>query len=107
MCGQRTDKYTLGNCTVRWAYILAIISIMDSLILSMVAFSLGSRQDKLLPEDFQVEGKGTRVKGRAESWERKTLAGMRIFSRRKGGDREKRGVQDVGRRKGERFHISG
>lgn len=63
MCGQRTDKYTLGNCTVRWAYILAIISIMDSLILSFLAFSLGSRQDKLLPEDFQVEEKGTRVKG--------------------------------------------
>lgn len=58
MCGQRTDKYTLGNCTVRWAYILAIISIMDSLILSFLAFSLGSRQDKLLPEDFQVEEKG-------------------------------------------------
>ncbi|KAM7422245.1 hypothetical protein PAMA_010355 [Pampus argenteus] len=57
MCGQRTDKYTLGNCTVRWAYILAIISIMDSLSLSFLAFSLGSRQDKLLPEDFQVEGK--------------------------------------------------
>ncbi|KAK5912771.1 hypothetical protein CesoFtcFv8_002610 [Champsocephalus esox] len=63
MCGQRTDKYTLGNCTVRWAYILAIISIMDSLILSFLAFSLGSRQDKLLPEDFQVEGKGTRGGG--------------------------------------------
>lgn len=59
MCGQRTDKYTLGNCTVRWAYILAIISIMDSLVLSLVAFSLGSRQDKLLPEDFEVEEKGT------------------------------------------------
>ncbi|CAM9319587.1 unnamed protein product [Lampetra planeri] len=29
MCGQRTDKYSLGNCTVRWAYILAIISILD------------------------------------------------------------------------------
>ncbi|KAF0035124.1 hypothetical protein F2P81_012882 [Scophthalmus maximus] len=57
MCGQRTDKYTLGNCTVRWAYILAIISIMDSLILSFLAFSLGNRQDNLLPEDFQVEGK--------------------------------------------------
>lgn len=61
MCGQRTDKYTLGNCTVRWAYILAIISIMDSLILSFLAFSLGSRQDNLLPDDFQVEGKGTRL----------------------------------------------
>uniref|UniRef100_A0A8C9VA30 LHFPL tetraspan subfamily member 5 n=2 Tax=Scleropages formosus TaxID=113540 RepID=A0A8C9VA30_SCLFO len=58
MCGQRTDKYTLGNCTVRWAYILAIISILDALILSFLAFVLGNRQDKLLPEDFQVEGKG-------------------------------------------------
>ncbi|XP_073681672.1 LHFPL tetraspan subfamily member 5 protein [Garra rufa] len=57
MCGQRTDKYTLGNCTVRWAYILAIISIMDSLTLSFLAFVLGNRQDKLLPEDFQVEEK--------------------------------------------------
>lgn len=57
MCGQRTDKYTLGNCTVRWAYILAIISIMDSLILAFLAFVLGNRQDKLLPEDFQVEEK--------------------------------------------------
>lgn len=54
MCGQRTDKYTLGNCTVRWAYILAIISIMDSLGLSFLAFVLGNRQDKLLPEDFQA-----------------------------------------------------
>lgn len=73
MCGQRTDKYTLGNCTVRWAYILAIISIMDSLILSFLAFSLGSRQDKLLPEDFQVEEKGIGVTGgrrNAGVWEK-------------------------------------
>ncbi|KAL4645841.1 hypothetical protein GN956_G9053 [Arapaima gigas] len=58
MCGERTDKYTLGNCTVRWAYILAIISILDALILSFLAFVLGNRQDNLLPEDFQVEGLG-------------------------------------------------
>lgn len=55
MCGQRTDKYTLGNCTVRWAFILAIISITDALGLSFLAFVLGNRQDKLLPEDFQVD----------------------------------------------------
>uniref|UniRef100_A0A8C2B062 LHFPL tetraspan subfamily member 5a n=1 Tax=Cyprinus carpio TaxID=7962 RepID=A0A8C2B062_CYPCA len=35
MCGQQTHKYTLGNCTVRWAYILVIIH-------------------TLLPEDFQL-----------------------------------------------------
>ncbi|XP_076132969.1 LHFPL tetraspan subfamily member 5b [Alosa pseudoharengus] len=55
MCGERTGKYTLGNCTVRWAYILAIISILDALILSLLAFTLGNRQDQLLPDDFVVE----------------------------------------------------
>ncbi|XP_062396489.1 LHFPL tetraspan subfamily member 5b [Sardina pilchardus] len=55
MCGERTDKYTLGNCTVRWAYILAIISILDALLLSLLAFTLGNRQDNLLPDDFEVE----------------------------------------------------
>uniref|UniRef100_A0A8C6TX05 LHFPL tetraspan subfamily member 5b n=1 Tax=Neogobius melanostomus TaxID=47308 RepID=A0A8C6TX05_9GOBI len=56
MCGQKTDKYTLGNCTVRWAYILAIISILDALILAWLSFTLGNRQDKLLPDGFQIEG---------------------------------------------------
>lgn len=56
MCGERTDKYTLGNCTVRWAYILAMICVLDSLILAFLAFTLGNRQDKLLPDDFEVEG---------------------------------------------------
>lgn len=58
MCGQRTDKYSLGNCTVRWAYILAIISILDALLLAFLSFTLGNRQDKLLPDDFEVEGAG-------------------------------------------------
>ncbi|CAB1330264.1 unnamed protein product [Coregonus sp. 'balchen'] len=56
MCGEMTDKYTLGNCTVRWTYILAIICVLDSLILAFLAFTLGNRQDKLLPDDFEVEG---------------------------------------------------
>uniref|UniRef100_A0A452E1N2 LHFPL tetraspan subfamily member 3 n=1 Tax=Capra hircus TaxID=9925 RepID=A0A452E1N2_CAPHI len=38
MCGEKTDKYTLGACSVRWAYILAIIGILDALILSFLAF---------------------------------------------------------------------
>ncbi|XP_078502426.1 LHFPL tetraspan subfamily member 5 protein [Lissotriton helveticus] len=58
MCGDKTDKYTLGACTVRWAYILAIVAILDALILSFLAFVLGNRQDSLLPEDFKIENKG-------------------------------------------------
>ncbi|KAK1801323.1 hypothetical protein P4O66_022997 [Electrophorus voltai] len=55
MCGERTTKYSLGNCTIRWAYILAIICIMDALMLSLLAFTLGNRQESLLPDDFQVD----------------------------------------------------
>ena len=56
MCGEQTGKYTIGACSVRWAYILAIMGIMDALILSFLAFVLGNRQDTLLPEDFDVGG---------------------------------------------------
>ncbi|KAK7878530.1 hypothetical protein WMY93_030366 [Mugilogobius chulae] len=58
MCGQKTGKYSLGDCTVRWAYILAIICILDALLLAFLSFTLGNRQDKLLPDDFEIEGVG-------------------------------------------------
>lgn len=37
MCGEKTGKYSLGDCSVRWAYILAIIGILNALILSFLA----------------------------------------------------------------------
>lgn len=64
MCGQRTDKYSLGNCTVRWAYILAIISILDSVLLALLSFTLGNRQDQLLPDDFELDGAGKGCTGK-------------------------------------------
>uniref|UniRef100_A0A8P0PFU3 LHFPL tetraspan subfamily member 5 n=1 Tax=Canis lupus familiaris TaxID=9615 RepID=A0A8P0PFU3_CANLF len=57
MCGEQTGKYTLGQCTIRWAFMLAILSIGDALILSFLAFVLGYRQDKLLPDDYKADGK--------------------------------------------------
>lgn len=59
MCGEQTGKYTLGHCTIRWAFMLAILSIGDALILSFLAFVLGYRQDKLLPDDYKADGNGT------------------------------------------------
>lgn len=58
MCGEQTGKYTLGHCTIRWAFMLAILSIGDALILSFLAFVLGYRQDKLLPDDYKADGQG-------------------------------------------------
>uniref|UniRef100_A0A8C5R6E7 LHFPL tetraspan subfamily member 4 n=1 Tax=Leptobrachium leishanense TaxID=445787 RepID=A0A8C5R6E7_9ANUR len=57
MCGDKTGKYSLGNCSVRWAYILAIIGILNALILSFLAFVLGNRQTDLLLEDLKEENK--------------------------------------------------
>uniref|UniRef100_A0A3B3TAX8 LHFPL tetraspan subfamily member 3 n=1 Tax=Paramormyrops kingsleyae TaxID=1676925 RepID=A0A3B3TAX8_9TELE len=58
MCGEQTDKYTLGACSVRWAYILAIMGILDALILSFLAFVLGNRQDELMAEKLLADSKG-------------------------------------------------
>ncbi|KAK1906171.1 LHFPL tetraspan subfamily member 3 protein [Dissostichus eleginoides] len=59
MCGEETDKYTLGACSVRWAYILAIMGIMDALILSFLAFVLGNRQDGLMSDELLGEKSGS------------------------------------------------
>ena len=58
MCGEQTDKYSLGACSVRWAYILSIMGILDALILSFLAFVLGNRQDGLMSEELLAESKG-------------------------------------------------
>uniref|UniRef100_A0A8P4KEU4 LHFPL tetraspan subfamily member 4a n=1 Tax=Dicentrarchus labrax TaxID=13489 RepID=A0A8P4KEU4_DICLA len=62
MCGEDTGKYTLGNCSVRWAYILAIIGILDALILSFLAFVLGNRQSDFLQEELKADNKGERFR---------------------------------------------
>lgn len=57
MCGEGTDKYTIGACSVRWVYILAIMGILDALILSFLAFVLGNRQDGLMSEELLADSK--------------------------------------------------
>ncbi|XP_057652506.1 LHFPL tetraspan subfamily member 3 protein [Diorhabda carinulata] len=50
VCGPTTDKYALGNCQIRWTYILAAIGCLDSVILSTLAFLLAIRHIKLQPD---------------------------------------------------------
>jgi hypothetical protein len=50
VCGNDADTFQLGQCGIRWAYILAIIGIFDAFILAILAFVLSSRQAKLLNE---------------------------------------------------------
>jgi hypothetical protein len=41
---ETSNKYHVGKCQVRWAYILAVISIFDILILSVLALVLSRKQ---------------------------------------------------------------
>ncbi|XP_068172512.1 LHFPL tetraspan subfamily member 4 protein isoform X2 [Antennarius striatus] len=57
MCGEDTGRYALGGCSVRWAYILAIIGILNALILAFLAFVLGNRQSDFLQEEVKADNK--------------------------------------------------
>ncbi len=49
-CGPTADRFYFGNCTVRWAYVLAIIGLLDGIVLAILGFVLGSRHVKLADE---------------------------------------------------------
>nr|XP_020444093.1 lipoma HMGIC fusion partner-like 3 protein [Monopterus albus]XP_020444094.1 lipoma HMGIC fusion partner-like 3 protein [Monopterus albus] len=51
LCGDSVGSFSPGNCSVHWAYILAILGILDAAILATLAFVLANRQDALLPSD--------------------------------------------------------
>ncbi|KAJ4923811.1 hypothetical protein JOQ06_028066 [Pogonophryne albipinna] len=51
LCGDSVGSFSPGNCSVHWAYILALLGILDSAILATLAFVLANRQDALLPPD--------------------------------------------------------
>ncbi|KAH3880977.1 LHFPL tetraspan subfamily member 3 protein-like isoform X1 [Dreissena polymorpha] len=47
ICGPDSGKYRMGDCNIRWAYILAIIGIFDAAILAVLAFFLASKRAKI------------------------------------------------------------
>lgn len=56
VCGPDADDYNTGQCGIRWAYILAIIGVCDCVVLAVLAFVLGTRYVKLLPEQYITNG---------------------------------------------------
>lgn len=51
VCGPEADDYDIGQCGVRWAYILATIGIFDAVILAALAFLLATRCVKIAPSE--------------------------------------------------------
>uniref|UniRef100_A0A3B3DER2 LHFPL tetraspan subfamily member 4b n=1 Tax=Oryzias melastigma TaxID=30732 RepID=A0A3B3DER2_ORYME len=62
LCGDSVSSYfSLGNCSVHWTFILAVLGVLDCSILATLAFVLANRQDALLPPtspdaDFSITG---------------------------------------------------
>ncbi|XP_015790527.1 LHFPL tetraspan subfamily member 3 protein [Tetranychus urticae] len=52
VCGRAADNYVAGQCGIRWAYILAMIGVVDCAVLSILAFILGTRYVKMLPDQY-------------------------------------------------------
>lgn len=46
ICGSESEDYRLGNCGVRWAFVLAAVAILDAWILGCLAFTLSHRHAK-------------------------------------------------------------
>lgn len=49
-----SDKYMLGSCGIRWAYLLATIGCLDAVILATLAFILATRHVRLQPDPHYV-----------------------------------------------------
>uniref|UniRef100_A0A8D8XJS5 Lipoma HMGIC fusion partner-like 3 protein n=2 Tax=Cacopsylla melanoneura TaxID=428564 RepID=A0A8D8XJS5_9HEMI len=55
ICGPSASQYNLGQCDIKWAYILAIIGCLDVIVLAILAFILATRHIKLQPEPLYGE----------------------------------------------------
>ena len=49
-CGTSAGRYELGECGLRWAYLLAVIGCLDAIILATLAFILATRHVRLQAE---------------------------------------------------------
>ena len=49
VCGSEAGNYNIGICGLRWAYILAIILVVNAVALAVLAFVLAVKQASLLP----------------------------------------------------------
>lgn len=62
VCGPTARQYHMGECEVRWAFVLAIIGVLDAAVLAALAFVLATRHVKLQPEPEPLYG-GSVYKG--------------------------------------------
>ncbi|KAK6177146.1 hypothetical protein SNE40_015307 [Patella caerulea] len=73
ICGSDANEYRLGECQVRWGYILAILGIFDALVLGVLAFFLATKRAKI--EIYSTSGTVTKseINGYSETVSKRSL----------------------------------
>ena len=66
-CGTSAGRYELGECGLRWAYLLAVIGCLDAIILAALAFILATRHVRLQAEPGYTAN-GSLYKGKWQRW---------------------------------------
>ena len=66
-CGTSAGRYELGECGLRWAYLLAVIGCLDAIILAALAFILATRHVRLQAEPGYTAN-GSLYKGKRQRW---------------------------------------
>ena len=64
-CHLQADDYKLGTCGIRWAFVLAVIALFDSLILGCLAFTLATKKLKFLEEPAYMNPSTICTRGRS------------------------------------------
>ncbi|XP_047738718.1 LHFPL tetraspan subfamily member 5 protein [Hyalella azteca] len=52
LCGPTARQYNVGECSIRWAYVLAIIGVFDAVVLAALALVLATRTVKPVVESI-------------------------------------------------------
>ena len=79
ICGSDSEDYKLGNCGIRWAFVLAAVAILDTWILGCLAFTLSHRHAKpIYPHhnESQYISPGSIYKGRNKILYRGTVTAL-------------------------------
>ena len=71
ICGTEADEYKLGDCNIRWAYILGILGIFDAFVLALLAFFLAAKRAKI--EVYSTTGTVTKCKYCGGVWQSDAL----------------------------------
>ena len=61
VCGNQSDQFRIGTCSIRWPYILACMGVVEIFFLTILGFLLASRQAKYL------------LKHASENWQNNSL----------------------------------